>query len=63
MHSDLDIFAGALVRRLTPIKYPPFPPAAKTLAALASLRYIRRGASTRPRFANVYSGGLHGEER
>ena len=25
MSSDLDILAGALVRRLTPIKYPPFP--------------------------------------
>jgi len=44
MYSDLDI-----LRVLNPVKYPSFPPAAKTLAALASLRYIRL----------VYSGGLH----
>jgi hypothetical protein len=48
MLSDLDILGV-----LNPIKYPSFPPAAKTLAVLASLRYI----------CLVYSGGLHEEER
>ena len=63
MLSDLDILGreagssppslSSALGGLTLIKYPPFPPSAKTLAVLASLRYIRR----------VYSGGLHGEER
>jgi hypothetical protein len=48
MLSDLDISGGQ-----SPLKCPPFPPAAKTLAVLTSLRYIRL----------VYSGGFHGEER
>jgi hypothetical protein len=48
MHGDLDILWG-----LTPIKYPSFPPTAKTSAVLASLRCVRL----------VYSGSLHEEER
>lgn len=48
MHSDLDILGT-----LSPIKYPPFPPAVKALAVLADARYIRLASD----------GGLHGEER
>jgi len=48
---QLDILAGALVRRLTPIKYPPFPPT------------VNRSAERSRRSPMGITGVSTGEER
>jgi hypothetical protein len=54
MHSNLDILAGSLVRRLTPIKYPPFPLTVKSMRGT----YLRFDMS-----ALIITGVSTGEER